>query len=75
MDDFMKYVSVDVNIRFGKPCIKDTRIAIADILSWLASGLEIKDIIEDFPQLKKNDILAALAYAAHRENITTIIAS
>ncbi len=51
----------------GKPCIRGMRITVYDVLSYLASGMSIKDIIEDFPYLTEQDILACLSYAADRE--------
>ncbi len=67
MKEFASYISIDPEIRFGKPCIKGTRIAIADILQWLASGMTYSEILEDYPLLKKEHILAALSFAANRE--------
>ncbi len=75
MVDFIQHISINSNIRFGKPCIKNTRIAVSDILNWLASGMDFDEILEDFPTLKKDNLLAALAFAAHRESITAIVAS
>lgn len=75
MNNFKDYINIDSNIRFGKPCIKGTRIAVSDILQWLASGMSYEEILEDFPLLKKEHILAALAFAARREQITQIIAA
>jgi uncharacterized protein (DUF433 family) len=75
MDNFRKHISIDPNIRFGKPCINGTRITVADILGWLASDMSFDEILEDFPQLKREHILAALAFAAERENITKIMAA
>lgn len=57
-------VTVDPGVCGGRPCIRDTRIEIAIILDGLAEGLAIEDIIDHYPQLTKEDILAALAYAA-----------
>jgi len=54
--------------RFGKPCIRETRITVYDVLSWLAAGMSFEDIIDDFPELTENDILACLAFAAEREH-------
>jgi uncharacterized protein (DUF433 family) len=53
--------------RGGRPCIRGMRIAVADILGWLAAGMSHEDIIADFPELTEEDIRAALAYAADRE--------
>lgn len=62
MQNYLEYISINPNIRFGKPRIKGTRIAVSDILQWLASGMTYEEILEDFPSLKKEDILAALAF-------------
>ena len=51
MEQAEQYISVDPNIRFGKPCIVGTRIAIADVLEWLASGMSHDEILVDFPVL------------------------
>jgi uncharacterized protein (DUF433 family) len=75
MKDFSSYISIDPEIRFGKPCIKGTRIAVVDILQWLASGMTDTEILNDYPSLKKEHILAALAFAANRESIIKIIAA
>jgi len=75
MNDFLKYISITPDIRFGKPCIKGTRIAIQDILQWLASGMSIQEISEDFPSIREEHIRAALAFAAHREMLTKLSAA
>jgi uncharacterized protein (DUF433 family) len=75
MKEFASYISIDPEIRFGKPCIKGTRIAIADILQWLASGMTHAEILADYPLLKEEHILAALAFAANRESMIKIIAA
>ena len=63
-----KHISIDPNIRFGKPCITGTRISVYDILNMLANGLNITEIQDDFPELTKDQILACLSYAANREH-------
>ena len=75
MKDASSYISINPEIRFGKPCIKGTRIAIADILQWLASGMTHQEIIEDYPSIKQEQILAALAFAANRESIIKMVAA
>lgn len=65
--DYSKVISIDSNIRFGKPCVTGTRISVYDVLNWLASGMSIEDILKDFPQLSKEQILACLAYSADKE--------
>ena len=75
MKELSSYITIDPEIRFGKPCIKGTRITVADILQWLASGMSHTQILEDYPSLKEEHILAALAFAANRESIIKIIAA
>ncbi len=75
MKEFSSYIAINSEIRFGKPCIIGTRIAVADILQWLASGMSHADIIADFPLLKEEHISAALAFAANRESFIKIIAA
>jgi uncharacterized protein (DUF433 family) len=53
--------------RGGRPCIRGMRIAVADVLGWLAAGLSHEEIIADYPELTEEDIRAALAFAADRE--------
>ncbi|KIQ20975.1 hypothetical protein RT99_13270 [Flavobacterium sp. MEB061] len=57
-------ISINPDIRFGKPTITGTRICVSDILLWLSKGMSFDEIIEDFPQLKKEHILAALVFAS-----------
>ena len=54
-------------MRGGKPCIRGMRITVYDILSYLASGMSYEEVLEDFPSLEREDILASLEYAAQRE--------
>ncbi len=53
--------------RGGRPCLRGTRIVVADVLGWLAAGLSHADIAADFPEVGEDDIRACLAYAADRE--------
>ena len=73
MENYLKHISIDPEIRFGKPCIKGTRITIVDILQWLASGMSIQEILNDYPNLKKEHIQAALFFAANREDMIKIV--
>ena len=68
MIDYKKYVSIDPNIRFGKPHLTGTRISVYDVLSWFANGMSAKEIKADFPELSDEQIQACLAYAADREH-------
>jgi uncharacterized protein (DUF433 family) len=65
--EYRDIITIDPNRRFGKPCVRDTRIAVYDVLSWLAAGMSHAEILDDFPQLTEGDIRACLAYAAERE--------
>jgi uncharacterized protein (DUF433 family) len=75
MDQYQNHISINPDIRFGKPCITGTRITVADILTWLASGMSYEQIIDDHPLLNQEKILAALSFAANREAIIEIIAA
>jgi len=70
--DYKQYIEVNPNVRFGKPVIKNTRITVYDVLQWLASGMSHQQIIEDFPQLSDEHILACLAYAANKERVIKV---
>ena len=63
-------ITLEPGKRGGKPCIRGLRITVYDVLSYLASGMTYEEILEDFPYLEKEDILASLEYAAERERYT-----
>jgi uncharacterized protein (DUF433 family) len=69
------YIDINPEIRFGKPCIKGTRIAVGDILQWLASGMTNEEILEDYPELREAHIFAALQFAANRESFIKMVAA
>lgn len=64
MNQLLQRISVDPNICFGKPCIRGTRIWVSLILDFLAAGMTMEEILEEYPQLTMQDILAAIAYGA-----------
>jgi uncharacterized protein (DUF433 family) len=68
MVDYKRIITIEPGKRGGKPCIRGMRITVNDILSWLASGMTIQEILSDYDELKEDDIYAALSYAADREN-------
>jgi uncharacterized protein (DUF433 family) len=68
MRHYKEIIRINPEIRFGKPCIRETRITVYDILSWLASGMTNNDIVSDYPELIEEDIQASLYYAADREH-------
>lgn len=65
---YQKIITIESGKRGGKPTIRGMRITVGDVLSWLASGMSHQEIIEDFPELTEEDILACLAFAADKEN-------
>jgi uncharacterized protein (DUF433 family) len=68
MVNYQNIITRNPNKRLGKPCVRETRISVYDVLNWLANGMTKKNIIEDFPELTENDILACSAYAADKEH-------
>ncbi len=71
MVNYKKYITIEPGKRSGKPCIRGLRITVYDILNMLADGMDYDEIIDDFPKITKEDILACLAFAAERENTIT----
>lgn len=65
--NYAQRITIDPDKRGGKPCIKDTRITVYDVLDYLASDMTESEILQDFPELTHDDILACLAFAADRE--------
>lgn len=65
--EWRERISVDPEVRSGKPCIRGTRITVYDILEYLAGGMSGEQILRDFPDLVRDDIRATLAFAAARE--------
>ncbi len=61
-------IEITAGKRSGKPCIKNTRITVYDVLGWLANGMSQDEIIEDYPELTLEHIRACLSYAAEREH-------
>ena len=65
--DHLDRITLEPEKRGGKPCIRGLRITVYDVLEYLASGMTEAEILEDFPDLEREDIRAALAFAAVRE--------
>jgi len=61
-------ITIDSNRRGGRPCVRDLRISVGDVLGWLAEGQLPAQIVADYPELTPDDIRACLAYAAARES-------
>ena len=72
MTDYRGIILINPEVRFGKPCVRNTRISVYDVLTWLASGMTVKEILADYPELSESDIQACLAYAADREHRTRV---
>ena len=66
----LERITIVPDVRFGKPCVRGTRITVGDVLGYLAGGMSDAQIVADFPQLTREDIRACLAYAAERERRT-----
>ena len=66
----LERIAIDPAVRFGKPCVRGTRISVGDVLEYLAGGMSEDEILADFPQLTRDDVRACLAYAAERERRT-----
>jgi uncharacterized protein (DUF433 family) len=74
MHSYQKHITINPNIRSGKPVIRGLRITVYDILEMLSDGLKFQEILEDFPELTEDDIYAVLAYAADKEHKLSICA-
>lgn len=68
MTDYRDRITFEPGKRGGRPCIRSMRITVYDVLDWLASGISEAEILEDYPELALEDILACLAFAANREH-------
>jgi uncharacterized protein (DUF433 family) len=71
--DYRKIITIEPGKRSGKPCIRGMRMTVYDVLEYLASGMTQEEILEDFPYLTREDILACLAFAADREKRMMVI--
>ena len=66
-------ITIEPGKRGGKPCIRGMRITVYDVLEYLASGMSQQEVLDDFPYLVKEDILASLAFAARRERVMAAV--
>jgi uncharacterized protein (DUF433 family) len=64
---YKNIITIEPGKRSGKPCIRNMRITVEDILRYLASGMTTEEIMEDLPELTKEDILVALDFSANRQ--------
>ncbi|MEK6909108.1 MAG: DUF433 domain-containing protein [Nanoarchaeota archaeon] len=72
MAEWQSRIDVDPNILVGKPIIRGTRLSVYFILELLAQGWTIDKILRNYPQLKKEDIKAALEYSAHALKLESV---
>lgn len=74
MNELLQRISIDPNVCFGKPCVRGTRIWVSLLLDLLASGMSEREILNEYPQLQHEDILAAIGYGAEaaRERIIPV---
>jgi uncharacterized protein (DUF433 family) len=63
---YQQIITIEPGKRGGRPCIRGMRIAVADVLDWLAAGMTYEEILTDYPELTEEDIRACLTYAADR---------
>jgi uncharacterized protein (DUF433 family) len=65
--NYRNYITIEQNKRGGKPCVRGLRITVYEVLEYLASEMTEAEILDDFPDLTKEDLKACIAYAADRE--------
>jgi uncharacterized protein (DUF433 family) len=70
--DYREIITIEPGKRGGRPCVRGLRITVGDVLGWIAAGMSWVEIIDDYPDLTEQDILACLAYAADRERHAVI---
>ena len=75
MVNYKNHITLEPGKRSGKPCIRGLRITVYDILNMLADGMSTEEIIDDFPKLTKEDVLACLAYAADKEHKAMVLSA
>ena len=72
--DHTKIITSNPAVRGGKPCVRDTRVTVSDVLEYLAGGMSEDEILHDFPYLNRDDIRACLSFAAERERRILVVA-
>ena len=66
MEDLLKRITIEPRKCGGKPCIRGLRMRVSDLLDLLGAGASFEEILQDYAFLKRDDILAALTYAARQ---------
>ncbi len=63
-DELLSRITINPQVCFGKPCVRGHRIWVSLILDFLASGMSVEEVLEDYPDLSRQDVLACIAYGA-----------
>ena len=71
--EHLRRIAINPDVRFGKPCVRGTRLTVGEILGALATGMTEAEVIAEFPQLSHEDLLACFAFAAERERRLQVI--
>ena len=71
--NYRERITIDSRIRSGKPCIRGTRITVADVFDYLGGGMSIPEVLDDFPDLTADDIQACFAFAADRDRRLNVV--
>ena len=71
--DYLELITIEPDKRSGQPCIRGLRMTVQDVLEYLASGMSVEEILEDFPDLTAEDIRACLTFAAERERRLRVV--
>ena len=71
--EHLRRIAINPDVRFGKPCVRGTRLTVGEVLGALATGMTEAEVIAEFPQLTHEDLLACFAFAAERERRLQVI--
>ncbi|MCK6576574.1 MAG: DUF433 domain-containing protein [Anaerolineae bacterium] len=71
--DYASIITLEPGKRSGTPCIRGLRITVYDVLSYLAAGMIVDEVLFDSPSLTRGDVIACLSYAAERERHTLVV--
>ncbi|MBN8733695.1 MAG: DUF433 domain-containing protein [Acidobacteria bacterium] len=73
--DRLKRITINDAQCGGRPCIRGMRIRVTDILELISHGASFEEILQDYPSLEREDILAAIDYAAHQADHTVLLSA
>lgn len=71
--NYRERITIDPRVRSGKPCIRGTRITVADVFDYLGGGMSVAEVLDDFPDLTADDIQACFAFAADRDRRLSVM--